>query len=247
MRITNKGKILIMSDIHGNLIALKKVLQKALQEKISGIIILGDLIDYGPSSNEVIEQLSQIPDGLVYCNIWGNHEYAVMKNDFSRFSTDRGKINARYTKNHLTDKSIKYISTMTQSGKEEFEVNGKKCLAIHGSLDDMYWKSIEPTNVHGDYSEYDYVFSGHSHREHYFSIYYKCNNPEMRNEKRTVFINPGSVGQPRNHNSAANYALLDVTDGSMEFGNILYDVERTQSMFTEDVDSFYKERLDKGI
>ena len=47
-----------MSDIHGNLIALQEVLQKALQEKISGIIILGDLIDYGPSSNEVIEQLS---------------------------------------------------------------------------------------------------------------------------------------------------------------------------------------------
>lgn len=91
MRITNKGKILIMSDIHGNLIALQEVLQKALQEKISGIIILGDLIDYGPSSNEVIEQLSQIPDGLVYCNIWGNHEYAVMKNDLVDFQRTEEK------------------------------------------------------------------------------------------------------------------------------------------------------------
>lgn len=236
-----------MSDIHGNLIALQKVLQKVQQESVAGIIMLGDLIDYGPSSNEVIELLSQIPDDLVYCNIWGNHEYAVMKNDFSKFSTDRGKINARYTKNHLTDKSIEYISMMTRSGEKEFEINGKKCLAIHGSLDDKYWKSIEPMNVHGDYSEYDYVFSGHSHREHFFSIYYKCNNLEMRNEKRTVFINPGSIGQPRNHNSATNYVLLDAADGSIEFGNILYDVERTQSMFTEDVDSFYKERLDKGI
>lgn len=236
-----------MSDIHGNLIALKKVLQKVRQESIAGVIMLGDLIDYGPSSNEVIELLSQIPNHLVYCNIWGNHEYSIMKDDYSGFSTDRGKISARYTKNNLTDRSLEYINMMTRSGKKEFVVNGKKCLAIHGSLDDMYWKSIEPTNVHGDYSEYDYVFSGHSHREHFFSIYYKCNNSEMRNEKRTVFVNPGSVGQPRNHNSATNYVLLDVADGSMEFDNILYDVKQAQSLFTEDVDSFYKERLDKGI
>ena len=67
--------ILILSDIHGNLEALKAALYAEDLTKISGIILLGDLIDYGPHSNEVIRLLkAELPEEKILINLCGNHE-----------------------------------------------------------------------------------------------------------------------------------------------------------------------------
>lgn len=136
---------------------------------------------------------------------------------------------------------------MENKGIMRFTIGNKKCLAVHGSLEDVYWKSITPADVRGDYSECDYVFSGHSHREHCFSIYYGCDNPVMRNEKKTTFINPGSIGQPRDHNPAASYVLMDIYDEKVEFCKAIYDIEAEQRRFSDKVDEFYKKRIEFGI
>ncbi len=240
--------ILILSDIHGNLEALKAVLYAEDLTKISGIILLGDLIDYGPHSNEVIQLLMDgLPEEKILINLCGNHENAILTEMFSKFSSQRGSESAKYTSSILSRESRDYLERLEPSGMKEFVMGGKKCLAVHGSLDNAFWTSIFPGDIHGDYKEYDYVFSGHSHYPHCFEVFYESEDPAYRNKKRVLFLNPGSVGQPRDHNPYASYALMDLKTEEVRLKRAPYDVEKEIRHFPDQVDSFYKSRLKRGI
>lgn len=239
---------LILSDIHGNLSAFDKVMETEPLEGFEGIILLGDLIDYGPRSNEVIDRIMQIPKKQIIINIWGNHEQAIVNGDDSRFSSERGKASAAYTRKNLTGKSFQFLQkNMEHSGMQEADILGQKCLAVHGSLTDPYWKSISHEETGANYAKYDFVFSGHSHIPHFFEHFYPSDCEEYRNKKRTVFLNPGSVGQPRNHNPCAHYAVLDMENLTVQMKAAAYEVEEEMRLFTDKVDNFYRERLKKGI
>lgn len=240
-------RIAVLSDIHGNISALKNVLADAERMGAERIILLGDIIDYGMHSNEAIEILKKIDDKVI-CNIWGNHEYAVMKDDYSRFSSERGVVSARHTKSKLNKDSFDYIEgKMDSSGRTELTVDGKRILCVHGSIPDSYWKAIDILSDPMPYYEYDYVLSGHSHIPHCFEFYYKIDEPKMRNKKKCIFINPGSVGQPRNHNNKAQYCLLDTDTENIEMRKVEYDIQSEMDAFDGSVDEFYKERLRYGI
>ncbi len=247
-----EDRYLILSDIHGNVSAFDAVLKDCENESFSGIIILGDCIDYGMRSNEIIEKIiglgnDQWKDKIVV-NIWGNHEKLVVDKDLERLSSDRGRVMARYTANQLTDKSVEYInSSMEKSGICDFYLGNYRCLAVHGSLDDYYWKAISPDNLRGEYVDYDIVMSGHSHYSHIFTKFYEVDNPTMRNKKAVMFINPGSVGQPRNHNPYAQYAVLSLPSRRVELRAVEYDVRYEQSLYPEEIDDFYKTRLTHGV
>ena len=238
----------VLSDIHGNMNALEKVIEDMKQYVIDGCILLGDLIDYGMQSNEVVNHIENSLDVDIICNIWGNHERAIMLNDYTRFSSSRGIESAKHTAKVLNDNTRKYlISSMIKEGIKEFMIGNKRCLAVHGSLEDNYWKSISPDNVRGDYSSYDIVFSGHSHYSHFFTKFYDAENPHMRNKHAVRFINPGSVGQPRNHNPAAQYALLDIDTMAVILKAVTYDVEAEMALYDGSLDDFYRIRLERGI
>lgn len=241
-------KALILSDIHGNINALNAVLNKTLKDNsIEACVLLGDIIDYGMHSNEVIQKIQSLNYSLL-CNIRGNHEEAIIQKDYSRFSSERGKESARYTRSILNEESWDYITNvMTCAGKYEFEMDGRKCLAVHGSLQDEYWKSINPDVDPEPYAEYDFVFSGHSHLPHFFEKYIKTDNPITRNKKKIMFINPGSVGQPRNINNFAQYVVLDTNTEEVLMGKEKYNIKEEQRAYHEQVDNFYKERLELGV
>lgn len=239
-------KILILSDIHGNVSALQSVLEDSKKYKPDFIALLGDFIDYGMRSDEVIKIIKNL-DTPVVCNIWGNHEHAVIMRDYSRFSSPRGAVSAENTRKNLSPESIAYLENLSgKSGFWEFELANLKFLAVHGSIQDYLWKSVSPDGKYSGYEKYDYVLSGHSHIPHVFSVFYSAENPEMRNKKRTVFINPGSVGQPRNHDPRAQYAVLD-TEKGVTLACADYDIAFEQSLFDGKVDDFYRDRLSKGI
>ena len=77
------SKYAILSDIHGNLFALREVANDF--EDIDYIILLGDLIDYGMQSNEVVEYIKENFSSKIICNIWGNHEKAILKEDLCQW------------------------------------------------------------------------------------------------------------------------------------------------------------------
>lgn len=242
------SKYAILSDIHGNLYALKEVIKDLNNQRIDSIILLGDLIDYGMQSNEVIEYIKDNLSSKIICNIWGNHEKAIMTKDFNHFSSQRGIDSAKFTESQLTNDSKDYLNnSLIHDGKYEFEIDDKKVLAIHGSLNDYYWKAIFPNNLNGDYLEYDIVLSGHSHYPHVFQHFYEVNNPNMRNKKAVLFINPGSVGQPRNHNPNSQYAILDTDSMGVELKYVEYPKDKAMALYDGNVDDFYRLRLKNGI
>ena len=241
-------KIAILSDLHGNLTACRRVLEVLDNcTDLEGIILLGDLIDYGMKSNEVIHEIKRIRVPIL-CNIWGNHEAAIFSDQATRFSSERGRLSSAYTKSILTEESKAYIrSQMTNAGLCDFCMDSKKCLAIHGSLKDEYWKSIVPKDDLTPYQKYDYVFCGHSHRPYMFEEYFKTDDKIRRDQKKTLFINPGSVGQPRNLIPEAQFVFFDTKSESCNFFKISYDIKKEQSYFTDKVDEFYKSRLAFGV
>lgn len=246
------NKYLILSDVHGNVSAFESVLSDICDERFKGIILLGDLIDYGMRSNEIIQKIKKLSGDVwsdrIIVSIWGNHEKLVVDKDLDRLSSDRGRNIARYTSKQLVPESIEYINnSMNKSGSQMFSIEGFNCLAIHGSLEDCYWKSIVPEKLNGDYTDFDFVFSGHSHYSHVFTHFYPINNPDLRNKKAVTFINPGSVGQPRNQNPFAQYAILSLPSKCVELRAVEYDVTYEQSLYPNEIDEFYKNRLKKGV
>lgn len=242
------SKYAILSDIHGNLFALKEVFKDLIKQDIDYVILLGDLIDYGMQSNEVVDFIRDNFSTKIICNILGNHEKAILTKDFNHFSSTRGVESAQFTDSILTSESRDYLNNnLVQEGKFEFEIGEKHVLAVHGSLDDHYWKAIFPDNLNGNYIDYDIVLSGHSHYPHVFQKFYEFDNPDMRNRKSVLFINPGSVGQPRNHNPNAQYAVLNTNLMSVELKSVEYSKHDAMDLYDGSVDDFYRKRLEHGI
>lgn len=240
-------KLLILSDIHGNKTALETVFSYIRNLKLDSVALLGDLIDYGPHSNEVVEMVAalQIP---IVCNIFGNHEDAIINDNYGRFSSRRGVDCAKNTKTLLTEQSKNYILTeMTKDGKSEFLIDGKHFLAVHGTIDDTYWGKFDCSNDLSLYSSYDVVLMGHSHRPIFFEKFFNTDNVNTRNQKKTIFINPGSVGQPRNINPYSQFVIFDTNTENCEFIKLKYNYAVEQNSFTSNVDEFYKTRLKFGV
>ena len=240
-------RIAILSDIHANLSALESVIRDMQDRDIDAVILIGDIVNYGPRPNEVIALLRGL-EYPVLANIWGNHEYSLFGGDPVSFSTDRGRAVLNYTKSILNDDSWGYLKAMEGRGKAELCIEGYSFLLIHGTIEDPYWGKFSLSCVEDErYKPFDYVITGHSHLSHYIEHFYACDNPGFRNRKMTVFINPGSVGQPRNHMPQAQYGILDIDSRSYEHHCVTYDIAMEQSCFDEHIDSFYKDRLTKGI
>ena len=242
-------RLLILSDIHANLSALKSVLQQASQHPgIAAALLLGDLIDYGMHSNEVIGLIQNDFPYPILCTLRGNHELVMLTQDYRRLSSDRCRQCSQYTRTILSENTWRYITdTMYPDAMQELRIDGKKCLAIHGSLEDPYWHSISPSERSSAYAPYDYVFSGHSHFPHFFEVYYEAECPQTRNKKKTIFINPGSVGQPRNLTPMAHFAILDTDTGAVSMERAAYDIACEQQAYTGQVHDFYRERLKYGV
>lgn len=242
-------RIIILSDIHANVTALEAVL--ADMEAVGSydaIAILGDLVNYGPRPNEVIDKVLQLSTPVIV-NLWGNHEYSIFGGSLDRFATDRGRAVLKYTNTILTQESRTFLhEKMTHEGCRRIVVDEKSFLFVHGNIDDPYWGKFGIDKMNDvRYAEYDYVISGHSHIPHYVEMFFASDNVKYRNKKRTIFINPGSVGQPRNHNPYAQYGILDTLTGNYEHRSVWYDVEKEQALFSDEVDKFYKERIKLGI
>lgn len=241
------NRYIVLSDIHGNQNALNAVLIDAYRRyEFDGFIILGDNINYGIHGNEVIEILSRLNKPIVV-NIWGNHEKALFDMDLSKFSTERGRNLLRYTDTHLNKDSKSYLLSLNKEGMVK-DFAGRHSLFIHGDIIDMYWGKLYSDNYNDvRYQEYDYVFCGHTHIPMYYQFFSKVNNAQMRNRKRITFINPGSVGQPRNHNPFAQYLFADLDKEIFRFESIEYNIDNEMKDYPECLNPFYKERLYKGI
>lgn len=245
-------KIAVLSDIHANLSALETVLAFLnLQYENIQMAILGDIIDYGLRPNESIRLLGERSDQILV-NLSGNHEQLVLGNGFEKLSTERGKQASTYTTEILDEASFTYIKNVLHPGPQELELEGKRFLFLHGDLSDCYWGRMDSfESKRSEYASYDYVFSGHTHIPFLREEQYPDQSPKsLRGKKRTVFINPGSVGQPRNNNPCTQFVVLDIESGSVIFQALPYSIDKELELYatcSDCIDRFYGERLLVGV
>lgn len=240
-------KLVVLSDIHANLSALEAVFSY-IDQKIKGdfrLIHLGDLVDYGMRPNETIQLFrTRLPQLEV--NLLGNHEQSILTGDRSRYSSPRGVQANEYTASILDPHNLKFIKNEMSAHPIILERYGLKLLFIHGSYSDFFWGVMNETEKKKDkYKNYDYVFSGHSHFPGWSEIFYQ--DEEAGLKEKVVFLNPGSVGQPRNRNPRAQFLELDLETGSVFFHAVSYDVSIEMALYKGEIDSYYGKRLLKGI
>lgn len=245
-------KLIIVADIHGNIIALESVLKDAVTHYGSSLsyVHMGDAINYGMRPNETIKQVRKLDDaGQLIVNIAGNHEQAALGKEADRFSTTRGKQALEYTKSTLTPESLDFITHSMRHGPQEKLIDERPFLFVHGTLSDLFWGAMGPDDLENEmYKKYDFVISGHTHLPFYHEAFFTDDSSQARRgKKRVVFINAGSVGQPRNHNPHAQYVMLDTATETTHFNRVAYDIEKVMEQYDENMHPFYKERLQLGV
>ncbi|MFA4884230.1 MAG: metallophosphoesterase family protein [Candidatus Margulisiibacteriota bacterium] len=209
-------KIAVLGDIHGNSLALKAVLNEIRNEGIDRLLIAGDLVGYYYHPDEVFVVLSDFD----YEMVQGNHDEMLAAHSVWD-DRQRAKYNSKYgsalkkAAEQLSNEQINVLQALPW--RRELVIEGKKIILCHGSpLDrDEYIYPDAPENVFDRsvaQGEYDLVIMGHTHY------------PLLKKNKGVTFLNPGSVGQPRDGRPGASWAILNTTGLAVEFRLTQYDV-----------------------
>ncbi len=222
-------RVLVISDIHANITALDAVIDDS--PPYDAVWCLGDLVGYGPDPNECIERVQRLPELL--CLI-GNHDKAAIGEiPLSRFNRDAGDVVA-WTQRELKDENKSFLQTLPNKIQvEEFTL-------AHGSPNQPVWEYIlDPTTADRNFDELekDYALVGHSHLplifHRPFDDSFAMLRPILWGEimalSPKMILNPGSVGQPRDGDPRASYAILDTEDMTWEMRRSVYNIKAVQS------------------
>jgi predicted phosphodiesterase len=226
--MVNNMRVLIISDIHANLLAFEAVLANA-KGKWDIIWCLGDLIGYGPDPNECVALLREYE----HISLSGNHDWAVLgKLDINSFNRE-ARIAINWTRQQLSAETEAYLDELPA-----MLVQGEFTLA-HASPRQPIWEYIlDPytASINFDFFDTPYCLVGHTHVPVWFEeedVYTitphmpDYHHPIQLNHKRLI-INPGSVGQPRDSDPRAAYALLDTGNKIWSYQRVEYPVQDTQ-------------------
>jgi len=229
-------KIAILSDIHANLTALEAVVNAL--PRYDELYCLGDVVGYGPQPNEVIETLQLLHPRIV---LMGNHDYAVVTGNVEGFSFHAAKA-IEWTRRELAEAGRSYLASLNPSAKLERE--GTVLALYHGSPRDPLMEYIFPGipetvgRVLVQMASAKIVLLGHTHM------------PMLYRYDGYALANPGSVGQPRDGDPRASYALLTLTRNEIAFEvyRVEYDVELVaERIIRNGLPSFLAERLYTGV
>lgn len=212
----------ILSDIHANLPALEAVLADAHSRGCKRFISLGDVAGYGAQPGECIDLLQM----LGVTNILGNHDSYITLNE----NCPRSRVVSQiidYQRTVLTTSQIDWLRSSHDYVREH------DLLFVHGGPQDtrdQYLYEVSSSTVPDDVR---WLFSGHTHVQ------------VVADFGDRGYCNPGSVGQPRDGDSRAAYAILD--GSRLQLHRVVYDIERAVSaMKAAGFEPYCYENLYKG-
>lgn len=228
--------IAIISDIHANLTALEAVIDKL--PKHDELFCLGDIVGYGPQPNEVIARLVELQPSVT---LQGNHDAAVVSGDVQGFSANAATA-VEWTRRKLDHASRGYLAGLKPSARIQ---RGEHTFALyHGSPHDPLNEYVFPgvTASVGrsmmKAASASIVLLGHTHM------------PMLYRFENGVLANPGSVGQPRDGDHRASFAILTVSQGDVRFEvqRVEYNVGLVADrIISSGLPSFLAERLYMGV
>ena len=221
-------KVLLLSDIHGNVDALQAVLEHA--KGWDEVWVLGDLVDYGPEPHIAVDMVRELKPRVV---VRGNHDNAVafgvdcfcdpLIHELSVYT--RQTISLRL----LSREQIAWLASLPLRAR--VEVDGYELYVVHGSPVSPLYGYLRPTMPVEELRaqlvlpsarlkpgrrlvEADLLVVGHTHLAFELEV------------DSTRIVNPGSVGQPRDGVPGASYAILDTEGLRVEHYRVKYDVGR---------------------
>jgi predicted phosphodiesterase len=192
----------LISDVHANLAALEAVVADAQAAGATSFISLGDIVGYNGEPDACISLLRQV--GAI--NILGNHDSYITTGK----NCERSRVVAAVIDRHRKEIGAENLSWLCQSIEM---IREDSTLMVHGGPDDpldQYVRRVDaglfPTGI-------ERLFVGHTHVQKIFHLGNK------------TFCNPGSVGQPRDGDCRAAYALL--SEDNVILRRVAYDIDRT--------------------
>jgi predicted phosphodiesterase len=227
-------RYLIISDIHANLTALEAVLEVA-ERRWDKAVCLGDLVGYGPDPNEVVDRVRSI----VQASIRGNHDKAGCGLEDAGDFNPVARRAAEWTRATLRPENLEYLKNLPSG-----PLNLDGLALIHGALRDEDEYVFSPAQALDGLldSPADLSFFGHTHYQGGFS--FRNNQLEVISLKPATgtsftalqlesnsryLLNPGSVGQPRDGDPRAGFAVADMDHRVVEFWRVQYDIQAVQN------------------
>ncbi len=178
--------IAIISDIHGNFVALQAVLNSIDEMNIKEIYCLGDIVGYYSEVNKCCDELRK---RNVKC-VMGNHDWYMASNTFCPRSKSANDC-LRYQREIITKENLEWIRSFPP-----IRVIGDISM-VHGSWDNPIDDYLEPNKDYFEQISGKIFLSGHKHVQ------------RLEQYENKIYCNPGSVGQPRDGNPKAAFAILE--------------------------------------
>jgi putative phosphoesterase len=208
-------KLLILSDIHGNWAALQSVLDA--ESDSDRILCLGDLVDYGPEPAACVAWAMQESGKSLF--IQGNHDWGVALKKDPRSSPPFRHLTActqAFSLEALSEEMLRFLGALKPI--DSFEMLGNRCVACHAAPSDPLFRYLRTREKDLEYEvtvagSPDFLFFGHTHW------------PVSRRIGKTTVVNPGSVGQPKDGDTRAPYAVWE--DGKIQLRRAAYPIEAT--------------------
>jgi predicted phosphodiesterase len=228
-------RILVLSDLHANATALETALS-ASQGRWDRVVCLGDVVGYGPDPNEVTSKVRE----LGAQTIRGNHDKAAAglmpTDDFNPVA----KAAVDWTRSQLSGDNLKWLTQLPHGPLQTDSI-----VLVHGALQDEDEYVFTPSQALEGLldSAAKVTFFGHTHHQGGFSYKNASNNLEIlnlrprlsesfaalqTNPETRYLLNPGSIGQPRDGDARAGFAITDLDHNVVEFWRVPYDIAAVQ-------------------
>ena len=236
----------IVSDIHGNRFALEAVLSALCSQPVDGLICLGDIVGYGPHPAECLDQMVK----YAAVNIQGNHDLAVVDPHTASCFNGAAREAVYWTRDVLGPLHLNALLSLKPSLRTG---PNHEILCVHdspapGPTDYVHDPRIAAIAFRG--VETALCLVGHTHIPMVFeapdmnvdreltaldiTAYIPSDGHEVRLEAdRRYICNPGSVGQPRDCDPRASYAILDLAKGTFTVHRLEYDIVAAQKATQE--------------
>jgi diadenosine tetraphosphatase ApaH/serine/threonine PP2A family protein phosphatase len=241
-------RALIVSDIHSNLESLRSVIKDAEERGgFDQLWSLGDVVGYGPEPGECIELIRQYDCRAVA----GNHDLAAIGKLSDEAFNAYAMAAIQWTAAQLTEDAITYLSGLPMRIEDE------GFTMAHGSPRDPVWEYVvTPQSAVASFRHFDtsWCLVGHSHipfvcrpqGDTAVFLEFPLDKPTELGEERLI-INPGGVGQPRDGDPRASYALYHSDESTIYHHRAEYDIEATQKKMAErGLPKYLIDRLPQG-
>lgn len=196
--------IAFISDIHGNFEALSAVLAKIDELEITQIVCAGDVVGYYCQVNECCDELRE--RGIA--SVMGNHDWYMAGGWCKRSKSVNDCLD--YQRKVIKAENLAWISALPL----QLDVAGVRM--VHGGWTDPIDEYLEPSEEYFGHLEGKFFLSGHSHVQ------------AVHRYKNQTYCNPGSVGQPRDGDPRAAFAVFDGQD--FDLIRVEYDVQKVSDL-----------------